>query len=163
MSTPFPSDRIDPSKSIGTERPGPQQPATGFSSYMQGSQTQPQAPLAQGPSPAQIAQGPAFAGTPSIQTLSAQITTSQDSVTNLRNQLNTKNLQFTHSQEYLLKNKLSDASDHLRAANSKLGLTPSAMPSPDPNSGPIERFLSYVGDGENQLNMAKQRINEVAA
>ena len=166
MTTPFsPSDRIEPGGAIGPQSPGiQQQPGTGFSSYMQGSQTQPQAALPQGLSPAQLAQGPAMAGgVPSPQTLAAQVSTSQDSFSNLRNQLNTKNLQLNHSQEYLLRNKLSDASDHLRAANSKLGITPSEMPASSANAGPIEKFLNYVGDGENQLTLAKKKISELAA
>jgi hypothetical protein len=85
----------------------------------------------------------------------------QDSMGNLNNQLNTTNLRLTRSQQHLLRNKLSDASTYLRAANGKLGIDAPPMPVPN-GSGPINKFLNYVADGENQLNAAKQQISDLS-
>ena len=97
---------------------------------------------------------------PSIDTLVSQVGVSQDSMANVRNQLNTKNLQFKRSQQHLLRNKLSDASTYLRAANTKLGAQTPPMPS-QVGARPIERFLNYVTDGENQLSSARQTIMDM--
>lgn len=110
------------------------------------------------PSPAQVPQGPAFhPGGGSMDTLVSQMATSQDSAVNVQNQLKTKNLRLSRSQEFLLQNKLSDASTHLRAVNGKLGIEAPPMPAPS-GSGPIQKFIAYVADGENQLRAAKQQV-----
>lgn len=118
-------------------------------------------PQVQGPSPAQVAQGPAAptAG-PSMDSLVSQVSTMQDSMGNLQNQLKTKNLQLSRPQQHLLRNKLSDTSTYLRAANGKLGIETPPMPSPQ-GGGAIERFINFISDGENQLNAAKQKIMEM--
>lgn len=92
--------------------------------------------------------------------LLSQVGTSQDSLANIRTQLNTKNLQFKRSQQHLLRNKLSDASTYLRAANAKMGAEVPTMPS-QAGARPIERFLNYVSDGENQLAAAQDKINDM--
>ena len=95
-----------------------------------------------------------------MDTLISQVGLSQDSLAQVRNQLNTNNLKFKRSQVHLLRNKLMDASDDLRAANAKMGAETPQMPS-STGARPIERFLNYVADGENQLESARQRLLEV--
>lgn len=135
----------------------PQAPGTGFQGYSPGAAkpfSSAQAPT--GAAGIQPSLAPQYAG-PSFDTLISQVSTSQDSLVNVRNQLNTKNLQFKRSQQHLLRNKLSDASTYLRAANSRLGAETPPMPS-QTGARPIERFLNYVSDGENQLASARQTI-----
>jgi len=79
---------------------------------------------------------------------------------NVRNQLGTKNLQFKRSQQHLLRNKLSDASTYLRAANAKMGADTPPMPA-QAGARPIERFINYVTDGENQLTSARETLQSM--
>jgi hypothetical protein len=97
-----------------------------------------------------------------MDSLVSQVGTMQDSMGNLHNQLKTKNLTLNRSQQHLLRNKLSDASDHLRAVNGKLGVETPPMNTPK-GGGPIERFLSFVTDGEKQMNAAKAQLESIKA
>jgi hypothetical protein len=155
------TDAITPGESLTPGRPITPK-GSGFESKMQGSGTPQQsgATSPQGPSPAQGPQGPPGAqGTPSVDSVASQVGTTQDSMGNLQNKLNTKNLHLTNSQKHLLRNKLSNSSTYLRAVNTKLGVeTP---PMPPHTGGPIEKFLSYVADGENQLDAAKQKLMDI--
>lgn len=126
----IPPDRSDQIFSSQPVKTGPT-PASGQGFSPGPSQAQPKAFAQQAQAPASVA-GPSFAAPtagPSFDTLIAQVGTSQDSLANIRNQLNTKNLQFKRSQQHLLRNKLSDASAHLRAANTRLGVETPPMPS----------------------------------
>lgn len=156
------SDAIYPNQPI---KPGqtPQAPGAGFQGYMPEAQAAPAKGFT-GPTGAQAVPGatpfaPQTAG-PSLDMLLSQVGTSQDSLANIRTQLNTKNLQFKRSQQHLLRNKLSDASTYLRAANAKMGAEVPTMPS-QAGARPIERFLNYVSDGENQLAAAQDKINDM--
>ena len=173
MTTPVPEDRIDGSRPI---EPGPtagQPSGAAFQSYMEGAGkqskgTQAGTPGAFSPGTAPPGTSPQ-AGTPSPQTLAAQIATSQDSLSNVQNQLNkikaiqekNPNAQLSRSQTHLIRNKLNDANTYLRAANSKMGAE--APPAPSPSGhGPIERFLSYIVDGENQMQAARQKLGNLS-
>jgi len=160
---PDKSDMIFSSQPVRANPTVPQAPGTGFQAYTPGT-AGPAKPFA-GPSAAQgpAAVGPSFVGqaaTPSFDTLIAQVSTSQDSYSNIRNLLNTKNLQFKRSQQHLLRNKLSDASTYLRAANNRLGAEVPAMPNQS-GARPIERFINLVSDGENQLAAAQHQISDM--
>jgi hypothetical protein len=158
----IPPDRSDQIFSSQPIRPGPttpQAPGTGFQAYSPGTAQASAKPFTSGPAGIAGVQ-PAFAGQiagPSFDTLIAQVGTSQDSMANVRNQLNTRGLQFRRSQQHLLRNKLSDASTYLRAANGRMGAETPPMPN-QAGARPIERFLNYVSDGENQLASAKEKI-----
>lgn len=153
------SDQIYPNESI---RPGttPQAPGTGFQNLRPEIQQAPPKTFTSAQGPASLVNPQSLANQgiePSFDTLISQVGTSQDSLTNVKNQLKTNNLQFRRSQQHLLRNKLSDASTYLRAANSRLGAETPPMPSQS-GAKPIERFINYVTDGENQLAAAKQKI-----
>lgn len=159
---PDKSDMINPSEPIKVG-PGPTTPAgSGFQSYMTGAGSP-----TKGAAPGEMAQqarqaaSPTQAGTPSLETIATQLGTSQDSIANVRNQLDKlKNTQLTRSQTHLIRNKLNDANTYLRAANSKMGAdVPAAPPS---GQGPIAKFLSYVVDGENQLSAARHKLSSLA-
>jgi hypothetical protein len=158
------SDQIMPGQPI---RPGPatpQAPGAGFQGYMGEAQGAPGKVYTPAPgTPASVIGAQPFnvqtAG-PSLDNLISQIGTSQDSLAMVRSQLKTNNLQFKRSQQHLLRNKLSDASTYLRAANSKLGADVPQMPS-QAGAKPIERFLNFVTDGESQLASAQQKIQDM--
>lgn len=159
----IPPDRSDQIFSSQPVKPGPTTPQTGpdFKGYMAETPA-PGKPFTPGPSTpiAPVStQVPQAAG-PTFESVLSQISTSQDSYNNVRNQLNTNNLQLKRSQQHLLRNKLSDASTHLRAANSKLGAETPPMPSQS-GARPIERFINYVTDGQNQLAAAQQQISDM--
>lgn len=158
------SEKISPNQPLtpgGPTAPGTPQKGD-FESHMQNAPSGQAPSQPQGLSPGQVPQGPATpqGSSPSLDSVTSQVTTAQDSIGNLQNKLNTNNLKLTRSQQHLLRNKLTDASTHLRAANSKMGLDPPAMPEPK-GSGPIAKFLSYVADGENQLKAAKQQLSDL--
>jgi hypothetical protein len=160
---PDKSDQIFSSQPV-KEGPTPQAPGSGFQGYMSEASKASAKGFtpAQGPGVSEALQAARAAQTagPSFETLIAQVGTSQDSLANVRNQLNTKGLQFKRSQQHLLRNKLSDASTYLRAANSRLGAETPPM-QPQTGARPIERFINYVTDGENQLTAAQQKIAEM--
>ena len=151
----FSSQPIKPGVSQGT-------PNTAFPTYSTAgaSQTPSKAFPAQGPAAITPSSFASQTAGPSFNSLIAQVATSQDSLTNVRNLLNTKGLQFRRSQQHLLRNKLSDTSTYLRAANTRMGVETPPMPS-QAGSRPIERFLSYVTDGENQLSAAQDKIMDM--
>ncbi len=160
------TDAITPGEPLTPGRPSaPTTPqGGGFESKMEGSGTPPQggATAPQGPSPAQVPQGPPGAqGAPSINSVASQVGSTQDSMGNLKNKLNTKDLRLTNSQKHLLRNKLSNTSTYLRAVNTKLGVEPPPMP--PHTGGPIEKFISFVSDGENQLDAAKSKLMDISA
>jgi flagellar hook-basal body complex protein FliE len=89
------------------------------------------------------------------------MSTSQDSLSTLKNKMDTKDLRLTRSQQHLLRNKLNDASTHLRAVNSKLGVETPPM-KPKAGARPIERFMNFIGDGEDQLAAARTKIEALS-
>ena len=71
-------------------------------------------------------------------------------------------LKFKRQHQYLLQNKLSDANDHLRAANNRLGLPPTEADATPTQAGPIEKFLGYVTDSQNQLLAAQNKLQDLS-
>lgn len=171
MTNPIdkPSEAITGKKPIESEKPLSQPPST-FESYMQGSKGGPAAPQssspmagAQGPSPMTIAQGAASqTAPPTFDSLQAQSKNVQDTIGTVSQQLNTQNLKLKRSQTHLLKNKLQDANDHIRAAGNQLGIQapPIQMPS---GGGPVDRFLAYLGDGQDQMIAIQDKLKELSA
>jgi hypothetical protein len=157
--SPDPSDRIFAGQPV-QPRPVPQAPPEGLRAYAENPQGPPKAFSTQSPATIQAAL-PTPSGGPSIDTLVSQVGMSQDSLAQIRNQLNTNNLAFKRSQQHLLRNKFQDATTDMRAANAKMGAeTPQAPPMA--GMRPIERFLSYVTDGENQMQAAQDKLAEIS-
>ena len=158
-------DRITPGKALEPEKPLSQPPST-FESYMQGAPAggrggQPMPMQATGAAnPMQAAQMQQ-ATNPTYSTLLAQAKTAQDSLGVVQDQLNTPNLKLKRSQTHLLKNKLQDANGNLRAGAAKLGVE--TEPSQTANTAsPVGRFLSYIGDGQDQLMAVQQKLKQLA-
>ena len=164
-------DKISAGKSIESEgKPIRQSPTNQFESYMQGASTAPknlpqgiEPGAAQGTTPMDLSRGNAFqtAG-PSFESILAQAKTAQDSLGNVGNQLKTQNLKFKRSQSHLLRNKLTDANEYLHTAGAKIGAeTPPSKVAA--GATPIDRFLSYVNDGQDQLLAVQQKLKELSA
>ncbi len=170
MTTPPPDkspDKITPGKAMEpVERPFTQPPPGGFESYMQGAPTTPQAQqpgAAGGPTPMDLSRGTAFqtAG-PSFDSIIAQTRTVQDSLGTVERQLNTQNLKLKRSQTHLLKNKLTDAHAYIASAGSKIGIDAPPMKMPT-GAGPIDRFIAYINDGQDQMLAVQQKLKELSA
>ncbi len=156
------NDRIEPNKGIDTEKTKPQQPDKSlFQSYMQ--EGAPNAPkTTPGASPAEVTGLPAMqtAG-PSVDSLLGQVNTSQANMDNIRDKLNTPDLKFKRQHQYLLRDKLTEANNHLASANTRLGAGPISPTEVADNAGPVEKFLAYVTDGQNQLLAAKSQLESL--
>jgi hypothetical protein len=102
------------------------------------------------------------ASTPTYGSLIAQAKGAQDTLGAVETQLNTPNLKLKRSQNHLLRNKLQDATEYTRAAAGKLGIDSPAFKIP-PGTGPIDRFLAYVNDGQEQMSLVSQKLQELAS
>lgn len=165
MTSPIPPDkspdRISPDKPIEpVEKPLTQQTPTGFESHMKGGPA-PQ-PGVGGPTPMEVAKGAGFGGTPTFQSIQAQAKTAQDSLGAVAEKLNDKNLKLKRSQALLVRQKLTDAQTHIRAAGAKLGVEAPPFKSPAGASG-ITKFLGWVNDGQEQLLAAQQQLSQLGA
>lgn len=159
-------DKISGGKPLEpSDRPIRQQPSSQFESHMQSSNAQqraqmsPQETAAQ--SPMQMNQS-LLASNPSVGTLMAQSRSAQDTLGTVKDQLRTKNLKLKRSQSHLLRNKLTDAHTALQGAGAQLGVNRE-----DPNFSsaltPIDRFISYVDSGQEQLIAMQEKLKEMAA
>lgn len=157
--------KITPGKALEPAGTTPQ-PQKDFKQYMEGSQAAPggQAPTgAGGPTPMGIVQGPTVPGSPpSMEAVLNQAKTAQDSLGTIGQQLKTPNLTFKRSQAHLLKNKLSDAHEYIRQASEKVGIQSPPMSVPS-GGGPINKFLAYVNDGQDQLIQVQQKLKTMSA
>lgn len=128
------------------------------STPMQGSQA------AQGPSPMEVNQEALPTQKPTIDSLLAQTNDVNTSMQGIQNDLkNNPNLKFKKSQEYLMKNKLADAQEHIQSAGNKIG---AQMPEPRPISAganPVQRFIGMIEDGQNQMASAQQHLQQIQA
>ena len=144
----------------------PGQPPAGFESYMQGA-NQPKVPPGSqaptGPTPMDVTRGPPISSVvPSIASLSAQAKNAQDSLGTIGKQLNDKRLKLKRSQSHLVRQKLTDANNHIRAAGSKLGVAPSEQKLPPGLSG-IAKFIAMVNDGQDQLVQVQEQLKKMSA
>ncbi len=155
--------RAQPALAIG--KGGKPPPAGSFQAYMEkagGTTLGKATPGAQ--SPFEVMQGSTVAASGAdTKTLLAQVTTSQATLSDLSTELNTPKLKLKQSQRWLLKQKLANASAHLTSVNDKLGIPP-APPFEEPSEGgPIEKFLSYITDGQSKLTQAQDKLKELNA
>ena len=170
VDKPTPSDLSDVDKLFSTTPVGEDKgaevstPTQSFASFMKpgGATPMETAGKASMISPFDLAHGqPALAQSPTLQTLTAQVNNAQATMGHISSQLNTPNLKLKPSQRYLLKNKLSDATDHLRSANVKMGAETPGPVDASQFKGPLGKFLAYLNDGTQQLASAKQQLQSL--
>lgn len=168
-ATPSPDEspgRIAAGKSLESVGSTPTKPPGSFESEMnqaRSSMRPQEAASTQGPSPMDLARGSLPSpGSLSTATLLAQARQAQDALGHVSKQLQTKDLKFKRSQNHLLKNKLQDAQGHLRGAAAKLGV-PQEEFKTSSSATPIERFLSYLNDGQEQMNGVQRKLEELSA
>lgn len=161
-------DRVTPGQSPREplEKPIPSgRPAADFQSHMEGTRTQqgttPQQTTGT-PTPMDVARGPAISTSGiSYDSLLAQSKQAQDSLGTVEDQLKDKNLKLKRSQSHLVRQKLGDANNYIRAAGSKLGLKMSEGKMPPGLSG-IARFIAMINDGQDQLAQVQKQLKDMA-
>lgn len=161
------ADKINPNKALEPEQIIKEQPGTTFDSHMKRGAApqsgQGAAGVTGSPTPLDLARTTTFqtAG-PSFDSLIAQAKGAQDTLGTVGKQLQNPNLKLKRSQTHLLRNKLTDATDHINAAGTKLGIDPAQI-KPGPNGGHVERFLSYINAGQNQFIAIQAKLQEMSA
>ena len=154
--------KIDPTKSLQPGEEKPQEaPAKPFSSYM-GEKTE--GPASTQPSPMDIAKGQVSpTSQPTLESVHAQMTSASSTLGDINSQLQTPNLKLKRSQNYLLRNKLSDANQNIRTAATKVGVDVGKPPQTSGRQNPIMRYMNMVGDSQKQLAEAQNKVNEMSA
>jgi hypothetical protein len=161
-SRPDDVTKMDPVRRIGDEQKGvTQPPGKGFESYMEkaGEQMPTQGPGKPGAlSPFDLAQAQSPLSTgPTFDSLLSQVKSSQTMLGDMNNDLNTKNLKLKQSQRSVLRGKLNNANNYLKAANAKMGAETPAAPQAT-GGGIMGKFLNYVADGQSNLAAAQQQL-----
>jgi hypothetical protein len=170
VDKPLPGDLEDPGRIFETipigggeaEKGGMAVPTQQFSTFMKAGTPMETAGKSPMISPFAMMQGqPPLAQAPTMETLLAQVNNVQSTMGDINSQLNTPNLKLKASTKYLVKSKLTDANDHLRSANAKLGgeMPPEADISKF--TGPLGRFFSYLTEGQSQMDSAKQQLQNL--
>jgi len=156
--------KIEP-KPTPTSTPGVDPNKSRFQSEMEKPSTSPGTPQApEGVSPMDLPRDLHIQTTgPSIESLLAQANSADGDLSDIRKKLDTPNLKFKRQHQYLLRNKLLEANNHLRAAGNRMGANmpdPAAIPH---DANPIEKFIGYVTDGQHQMMAAKAKLQEIGA
>lgn len=159
-TTPSP-DRIDPNRSIEPKVPTRTQPGTEFESYMQSAKGAPEIAPTTGPTPMQAASAANMQNAaPTFDTLMTQSKTMQDTLGNLKNQMDTPNLKLKRSQAHLMRNKLGNANEYMQAAAGKLGAEVPPKKTPG-GAGAMERLMAYINDGQEKMVSIQQKLDEL--
>jgi hypothetical protein len=168
----LPSDIEDPGKVFATKAIGAGDkeglatptPTQSFSSFMKQGTPSPMEASGKAPmiSPFDLMQGQhPMAATPSFETLSSQTNNISSTLGDINSQLNTPNLKLKASTKYLVKNKLADATEHLKAFNAQIGAEPIKEADPGTFKGPLGRFLGYVQNGSAMMEQAKMQLQNL--
>lgn len=165
MTTPSGPDPISPGKSVEQTANGmPQGTAKDFGPFMRDQAQGDGGPRTNAPTPMSLSQGsPNPTGAPpTLDSIQAQAKTMQDGLGQVGDQLKSENLKLKRSQTHLLKNKLTEAQEHIRGAAQKLGINSPPMKMPQ-GAGPINRFIAYVNDGQDQLIQVQNQLKKMSA
>jgi len=159
-SRPDDVTKLDPIRRVGDDQKSTTSaPGKGFESYMDKAGEQMQGTgktTAVSPFDLANAQAPLATG-PTFDSLISQIKASQTMLGDMNNDLNTKNLKLKQSQRYLLRSKLGNANNYLKAANAKMGAEAPTPPSSS-GGGIMGKFLDYIADGQSNLSAAQQQL-----
>ena len=170
MVDELPKDITDP------ERASPPNPVTGgsqggstentptgdFSSYMKEGNVPGSEKSAKDPSPLEL-QKPSQAASspPSIKTMQDQIQATNSSYSTVKSQLHSKGLKLKQGEKQVVRDKLNEADQNVRAANKTLGASPGPAPNLSKSKNPIARYLDLVSDGQQQLQSATNLASQL--
>lgn len=96
------------------------------------------------------------------ETLLAQIETTVDRIQRAREGLSLPNARVPGGTRFLLRNRLSEVNNDIRAAVNQAGLEYTPPPREEGFANPIKRFLGMLGNGQSQLQNLGVHIKEVA-
>lgn len=97
-------------------------------------------------------------GTPTVGTVLNQVNDTQSTLNDVKNKLQTPNLQLQSSQEHLLNDKITNTGNHLQQATRVVGANELPPPQTSGNPSVVERFANYVDHGQNQLLEVKKQL-----
>lgn len=170
MDSSLPGKVPDIDKTVSTppvgEKISEREPKTSFQEYMNapGAAAPPEASSSSSVSAYKMMQQESSQlPAPTMDSLQDQTKTMSSTLGDVNNQLNTKNLTLNQSQKYLLRNKLSEASDSVRAAAVKSGIDPGPAVTTSTKLNPVSRFLSYVTDSQSQIASIQTKLKEMSA
>lgn len=156
-----PTDPTESTPNIKGGEKGPNSERT-FDSYMKEPTQTAAGKTQEGVSPFELsAQKPMQNQTPSMDSINNQMKSTSGVLGDIQQQLNTKNLKLKQSQKYLLRNKLSEANAHIRTAASKAGVEVGKAPTMSGRQSPVQKYLAYVTDGQNQLQSAQDKLKDL--
>ena len=153
----FPTEGIEPIQPLGSDQKKLVS-STPFQTFMQPTSTE--SPMTNAPSPFDLShvKGQVIAGKPTVDSILAQVQSTQGAITDAQTHLNTPNLKLNRAQKYLISNKLTDAKAHINSTADKIGIDPLSTKETPAGTNPIVKFLAILTDGQQQLESAKQGL-----
>lgn len=158
-TNPLRADQIDPLKNIQPSQEIEEGGPSNFAEMMQNPPKTSQETV-QAPSPMSILPSINPVSGPSYETMQSQLNLSKTGLSDMQAQIQTPGLKIKPQENTVLLNHMSQASQTLRAVNTKLGINPEPMPSI--KEGPFGKFMSLITDGSNQIASAQNQLNQMS-
>ena len=140
-------------------------PSKSFETYMkEGSGIEPAGAKGSVPSPFDLAsQGKSPLGMkgPTQASILGQMSSASSVLGDLQNKMHQKNFNLRQSEKSLLRNKLTNANQSLRAVAKKVGVAGDAPVSSGNGKNPLNKFLNLLSDSQTQLFHAQSKIHEL--
>ncbi len=97
----------------------------------------------------------------SLNQVLAQAEQAIEKIDSVKRKLNTPDLELKSSVQNVLRSKLSHIDESLKIALSKVGVDYTPPDKPQGLVTPIQRFLGYLTNGQNQLESLTQQVNQM--
>lgn len=164
-SKPPATDRIDPTRAVDQDTHAPDQAKIPFSSYMQesaesgsGKAAGALAPSPYEPAAAAKMQSPTAHSTlEHMQNVQGKLGAVSDHLQFLQD----KQAKLRSSDQTLVKNKLGEASTHLRSIAQKTGVPLPSLQVNAQRQNPLARFISMVTDGQSLLDQSMSQVSKI--
>lgn len=163
MTEPVDPEKITPYEGVDADQKRTPSDASAFQREMGETGTAPVAgQQAEGVSPMELANTPGVTGSPTMQSLTEQTNQAQSTIQGIQTDLkNNQNLKFKNSQEYLMKNKLTDANERVDSALNQLGLPPMEQKTSAPGAGPVTKFMDMLEGGQKGMERAQEKLAQI--
>jgi hypothetical protein len=112
--------------------------------------------------PMDLAKTPPQVEKPTPESLANQVEQAQTNYQEIQKKLKSPNLTFKRSDNYLIRNKLNEAKNHLNAAAKKLNAEKPPPTTVPQKAGPVAKFLAMAADGQNQLELTKRKLARIS-
>lgn len=158
-TNPLRPDQIDPLRSIQPSQEIEEEGPGNFAEMMQ-NPTQKMPQTIKAPSPMSILPNTNPVSGPSYETMQSQLNMATTHINDMQTQMQTPGLKIKPQEHAALINHMSQASDALRSANSKLGIDNEPLAST--GDGPFSKFMSLITDGSKQIATAQNQLNDIS-